>query len=96
MTMGFDDDGDPRAGQREEAVDTAVAGMDCEESTEEFVRNLEKNSVSSLQKEAERSARASTSTTATAATATATGMKKMTGMKTTITAEEGMELEQTT
>jgi hypothetical protein len=97
MTMGFDDDGDTLAGGTEEAVDNVEDRMDYEETTEEFVRNLEKNSASSLQKEAERSAPTSTSTgTMATATATATGLKKTTGMKSTIgTGEEGMELEQT-
>jgi ribosomal protein L12E/L44/L45/RPP1/RPP2 len=76
MTMGFDDDGDPRTGRTEEAVETEEDGMDVEESTEEFVRNLEKNSVSLLQKEAERSARTSASTS-TSTTTTTTGMKKI-------------------
>jgi hypothetical protein len=35
--MGFDDDGDPTAGQTEEAVDTVDDRMDFEETTEEFV-----------------------------------------------------------
>jgi hypothetical protein len=61
--MGFDDEGDLRAGRIEEAVETEENGMDLAETTEEFVRNLEKNSASSIQKEA-----AST-------LATATGMK---------------------
>jgi hypothetical protein len=69
MTMGFDDDGDPRGGQTE-AVETEEDGMDFEESAEEFVRNLEKKAASSLQKEA---ARTSTSTS----TTTAKGMKKI-------------------
>jgi hypothetical protein len=72
LTIGFDDDGDPTAGRTEEAVNTVEDRMDYEETTEEFVRNLEKNAASSLQKEAERSARTSTSTSA-----TATGMKKI-------------------
>jgi hypothetical protein len=74
MTMGFDGDGDPTAGHTEEAVDTAVVGMDFEETTDEFIKNMENNYGSTpLQKEA---ARTSTSTTA-----TATGMEKTTGMK---------------
>jgi hypothetical protein len=53
--MGLDDDGDPPAGGTEEAVDNVEERMDFEETTDEFVRNLEKNSVStSLQKEAAR------------------------------------------
>jgi hypothetical protein len=76
MTMGFNDDGDPRVGQIEEAEDTGDDRMEFEETTEEFVRNVEKNAGSLLQKEAERSARTSTSTSATA-TATAAGMKKI-------------------
>jgi hypothetical protein len=53
--------------------------MDFEESMAEFVRNLENNSASSLQKEAERSARSSTSTSTTAtATVTVTDMKTST------------------
>jgi hypothetical protein len=76
--MGLDDDGDPPAGQTEEAVDTVVIGMDIEETTDEFLNTLGKNSGStSLQKEAARSARKSS----TMATMTAT-----TGF-----AEEGME-----
>jgi hypothetical protein len=74
MPTGFDDDGDPTVGLTEGAVDTVDDRMDFEETTEEFVRNLEKNSVSSLQKEAERSARTSKSTST---MATATGMKKI-------------------
>jgi hypothetical protein len=66
--MGFDDDGDPPAGQTEEAEDTGDDRMDFEETTEEFVKNLEKNAASSLQKEAARSARTSTMLT---------GMKKI-------------------
>jgi SOS-response transcriptional repressor LexA len=77
MTMGFGDDGDPTTGRTEEAVDTVDDRMDFEETTDEFIKNLEKNSGStSLQKEAERSARTSTSTS-TSATVTATGMKKI-------------------
>jgi hypothetical protein len=73
MTMRFDDEGGPRSGQTEEALDTAVVGMDFEETTDEFIKNLGKNSGStSLQKEAARSARTSTSTSG-----TATGMKKI-------------------
>jgi hypothetical protein len=62
--MGFDDDGDPPAGRTEEAEDTGYNRMAFEETTEEFVMNLEKNAASSLQKEA-------------LATTTATGMKKI-------------------
>jgi hypothetical protein len=55
--------------------------MGFEEKTEEFVRNLEKNTTSSsLKKEAERSARAirtSGKSTSATATAMATGMKKI-------------------
>jgi hypothetical protein len=72
MTMGFDDDGDPPGGQTEEAEDNGDVRMGFEETTEEFVRNLEKNAASSLEKEAARSARTSTS-----GTTTATGMKKI-------------------
>jgi hypothetical protein len=53
MTMGFDDDGDgdPTAGQTEEAVDTAEDGMELEETTEAVVGHMETNSMSSsLQK----------------------------------------------
>jgi hypothetical protein len=76
--MGFDDDGDPPAGQTEEADDTGDVRMGFEETTEEFVRNMEKNyGNTSLQKEAERSAHTSTSGTSTTATTTATGMKKI-------------------
>jgi hypothetical protein len=68
--MGFDDDGDPPAGQTEEVEDTGDDRMDSEETTEEFLKNLEKNVASSLEKEAARSARTST-------LATSTGMKKI-------------------
>jgi hypothetical protein len=52
--MGLDDDGDPPAGGTEKAVDNVEDRMDFEETTDEFVRNLEKNYGStSLQKEAE-------------------------------------------
>jgi hypothetical protein len=68
--MGLDDDGDPRAGQTEEAEDNGDVGMDIEETTDEFRKNLEKNSGStSLQKEAARLARTSGTM--------ATGMKKI-------------------
>jgi hypothetical protein len=40
--MGLDDDGDPPAGQTEEAVDTVVIGMDIEKTTDKFLKNLEK------------------------------------------------------
>jgi hypothetical protein len=87
--MGLDDDEDPPVGQTEEAEDNGDFGMDIEETTEEFLRKMEKNSGStSLLKEAARSP--CTSTTSTMATATATGMKTTTGI-----AEEVMELEQT-
>jgi hypothetical protein len=42
--MGLDDDGDPTAGQTEEAEDNGDVGMDIEERTEEFLKNLDKNS----------------------------------------------------
>jgi hypothetical protein len=74
MTMGFDDDGPPPAGGTEEAEDNGGVRMGFEETTEEFVRNFEKNAASSLQKEAARSARTSTSTST---SVTATGMKKI-------------------
>jgi hypothetical protein len=73
--MGFDDDGDPPAGRTEEAEDTGDDRMDFEETTEEFVRNLEKSAASLLQKEAARTS-TSTSATTTATTTTTTGMKK--------------------
>jgi hypothetical protein len=70
--MGFDDNGDPTVGLTEEAVDTAEDRMDFEETTDKFLKNMEKNYWStSLQKEAAR----------TSNTATATGMEKTTGMK---------------
>jgi hypothetical protein len=72
--MGFDDDGDPPAGRTEQADDTGDDRMDFEETTEEFVKNLEKNAASSLQKESAESARTSTSTST---STTATGMKKI-------------------
>jgi hypothetical protein len=73
MTMGFDDDGDPTTGRKEEAMDTVYDRMDFEEKTDKFVKNMNKNyGRTSLQKEAEKSARTSTSTAA-----TATGMKKI-------------------
>jgi L-2-hydroxyglutarate oxidase LhgO len=78
--MGLDDDGDPSAGHTEEAEDNGDVDMDIEETTDEFLENLEKNSGSiSLQKEAARSARTSDTMTATA-TGTTTGI-----------VEEGME-----
>jgi hypothetical protein len=53
--MGLDDDGDPPVGRTEEAEDNGDVGMDIEETTDEFLKNLEKNSMStSLQKEAAR------------------------------------------
>jgi hypothetical protein len=68
--MGLDDDTDPPAGQTEEAVDTVVIGMDIEETTDIFLKSLEKKSgCTSLQNEAARSARTS-STMATTTTAT--------------------------
>jgi hypothetical protein len=71
MTMGFDDDGDPPAEGTEEVEDNGEVRMGFEETTDKFIKNLEKNSGStSLQKEAARSARTSTM-------ATATGMKKI-------------------
>jgi hypothetical protein len=74
MTMGFDDDGDPTAGQTEEAGDTAEDGMDLEETTEAVTRKLRKNSMnSSLQKEATKTTGGNTDNTAT----TTTGMKKI-------------------
>jgi hypothetical protein len=82
-TMGLDDDGDPPAGRTEEAEDNGDVGMDIEETTDEFLRNLEKNSGStSLQKEAARSACTSGTSGTTTATGTTTGIE-----------EEGMELE---
>jgi hypothetical protein len=42
MTMGFDDDGDPPAGQTEEVEDNGDVRMGFEETTEEFVRNMKK------------------------------------------------------
>jgi hypothetical protein len=42
--MGLDDDGDPPAGQTEEVGDTVVIGMDIEETTYDFLKNLEKKS----------------------------------------------------
>jgi hypothetical protein len=67
--MGLDEDGDPPAGQTEEAEDNGDVGMDIEETTEEFLKNLEKNSGStSHQKEAARSAGTSGTSTATATT----------------------------
>jgi hypothetical protein len=71
MTMRFDEDGDPPAGGTEEAEDNGYVRMGFEETTDEFIKNLEKNSGStSLQKEATRLARTSTM-------AMATGMKKI-------------------
>jgi hypothetical protein len=80
--LWLDDDGNPPAGRTEEAEDNGDVGMDIEETTDEFLKNLEKNSGStSLQKEAARSAHtSSTMATATARTGsgtTATGMKKI-------------------
>jgi hypothetical protein len=76
--MGIDDEGDPRAGQTEEAVETEEDGMDFEESTEEFVRNMEKHFGStSLQKEAARASTSTSTSTSTTATVMATGMKKI-------------------
>jgi hypothetical protein len=78
--MGLDDDGDPPTRQTEEEEDNGDIGMDIEETTEEFLQNLENNSGStSLHKEAAISARTSTSSMS---TSTAT----------TRIAEEGMEL----
>jgi hypothetical protein len=75
--MGFDDNGDPMAERTEEAVATEDDRMDFEETTEEFVRNLEEKSASSLQKKAERSAHTSTSTSSKSTRASAvTGMKR--------------------
>jgi hypothetical protein len=42
--MGLDDDGDPPAGRTEEAEDIGDVDMDLEETTEEFLENLEENS----------------------------------------------------
>jgi hypothetical protein len=36
--MGLDDDGNPPAGQTEEAVDTVVIDMDIEETTDKISR----------------------------------------------------------
>jgi hypothetical protein len=73
--MGLTDDGDPPAGQTEEAEDNGDVVMDIEETTEEFLKNLEKNSGStSLQKEAARSA-GTRGTTATATIGIAEGME---------------------
>jgi hypothetical protein len=74
MTMGFDDDGDPRAGQTAEVEVNGDVRMGFEATTDEFVRNLEKNAASLFQKEA---ARTSTSTSTSTSTTTATGMKKI-------------------
>jgi hypothetical protein len=73
MTMGFEDNGDPTAGQTEGAVDTAEVGMDLEESTEAVTWKLRKNSrSSSLQNEAAKTACNTTTTTTTTA-----GMQKI-------------------
>jgi hypothetical protein len=75
--MGLDDDGDPPAGYTEEAEDNGDIGMDIEETTEEFLKNLEENPGStSLQKEVARSAGTSGTTTATATTGIAEGMER--------------------
>jgi hypothetical protein len=76
--MGLDDDGDPPAGHTEEAEDNGDVGMDIEETTDEFLKNLEKNSgCTSLQKEAARSAGTSgTSGTTTATAGSAEGMER--------------------
>jgi len=69
--VGLDDDGDPPAGHTEEAEDNGDIGMDIEETTDEFLKILEKNSGStSLQKEAARSVGKTTTTTT-------TGMQKI-------------------
>jgi hypothetical protein len=39
--MWLDDDGDPPAGRTEEAEDIGVVDMDIEETTDEFLKNLE-------------------------------------------------------
>jgi hypothetical protein len=79
--MGLDDDGDPPAGRTEEEEENGDVDMDIEETTDEFLKNLEKNSGStSLQKEAARSAGTSSGTMATTTTMATTGL-----------AEEGME-----
>jgi hypothetical protein len=85
LTMGLDGEGYPPAGRTEEAEDNGDVGMEIEEMTDEFLRNLEKNSGStSLQKEAARSAGTSGTMAMTATTATET-------TATTGFAEEGME-----
>jgi hypothetical protein len=67
LTMELDDDGDPPEGQTEETEDNGDVGMDIEETTEEFLKKLEKSSGStSLQKEVARSSCTSGTTTATA------------------------------
>jgi hypothetical protein len=79
MTMGFngDGDGDPTAGQTEEAVDTVEDEMELEETPEAVVEHMEKNSGSTLlQKEAARTSTTMT-TTPTKMTKTKTGMKKI-------------------
>jgi hypothetical protein len=64
MTVGFDDEVDPTAGQTEEAVDTSEEEMELEETTEAVVGHMAKNAGStSLQNEAARSAHTSTTTT---------------------------------
>ena len=40
--MGLDDDEDPTAGRTEEVDDIGDVDMDFEETTEEFLENLEK------------------------------------------------------
>jgi hypothetical protein len=76
--MGLDGDGDPPAGRTEEGEDNGDVSMDIEETTDEFLKILEKNSGStSLQKEAARSARTSSgTTTATATAGIAEGMER--------------------
>jgi hypothetical protein len=40
--MELDDDGEPPAERTEEAEDNGDVGMDIEETTDEFLKNLEK------------------------------------------------------
>jgi hypothetical protein len=76
--MGLDDDGDQPAGRTEEAEDIGDVDMDIEETTYEFLKNLEKHSGStSLQKEVARSAGTSgTTTTTCTAIGTTTGIEE--------------------
>jgi hypothetical protein len=39
--MGFDDDGDPPVGGTEEAEDNRDVSMGFEETTDEFIKNME-------------------------------------------------------